>query len=697
LLRPLFDPEHYLSAHPDVPRDVRPFKHFLEVGHAEGRVTHAALEPLGAALRRRAQVSSTPLQDLAGLVPRPKALLNPVLIKRLGWMAHPDFYARQLGLQQPMSVEETIAHFLAVGVFDGLRVSAFFNEQWYLRQLAERGLDAPGAGTSPFLHFLIDGWTDRVDPTPIFQSDYYPERHPDLKRWNSWVFEHFLQRGCHEVYRKPAPWIDQPRVADPKGRELQRPLLMPRFLADPTVDLRVDSPVERAAYRVRDKIERLQSDTMRELVAKAAEIEPQVLRPYGVREVNWPPLANTAVGLLREVERARARFPSAHYDNVFLVPHCRMAGSARVTGALARALRSIAPGETTVVVTTELPTFERPDWFPDDTEVVDISSLAAGLIAHDQVRLLLDVVRGLAPTRVINVNSKLGWDLYQDFGRQLSTITELDAYLFTWDIDPRGNKGGYPIRAFQPCLPHLSTVLLDSTALRDELVWRYVMPPEVSRRLVAVYTPTDAPEHIDHSDVFARRRSEGRSVRAFWSGRFDRQKRFDVVVEIARRMPKLEIWVWGKAVLGGSNVDFDNLPPNIVLHGTYEQFDDLPTRDCDFFLYTSEWDGVPTILIDVAARGIATVASAVGGVPELVNDETGYPVADALDPGAYVTAIQAMLNDPDEATRRTKALRAHVRELCSEQEYAARVAEAFGLQPAERPLPRDVDLEEDHA
>jgi glycosyltransferase involved in cell wall biosynthesis len=340
-------------------------------------------------------------------------------------------------------------------------------------------------------------------------------------------------------------------------------------------------------------------------------------------------------------------------------------------------------------VTTELPTFERPDWFPEGTEVVDISSLAQRLIAPDQVRLLLDVVRGLAPARVLNVNSRLGWDLYQDFGRQLSRITELDAYLFTWDLDARENKGGYPITYFQACLAHLGTVFLDSTALHDELVWRYVMPPEVRRRLVVVYTPTDAPEDIDHTDVLARRRAADQPLRAFWSGRFDRQKRFDVVVGIARRMPELEIWVWGKAVLGGSNVDFDDLPPNVVLHGTYQQFEDLPVDDCDFFLYTSQWDGVPTILIDVGARGVATVASAVGGVPELVNDDTGYPVANALDPDAYVAAIRAMVADPEEATRRTKALRAHVRELCSEDAYAAAVADAFGVDRPDGSRPQE--------
>ena len=81
-----------------------------------------------------------------------------------------------------------------------------------------------------------------------------------------------------------------------------------------------------------------------------------------------------------------------------------------------------------------------------------------------------------------------------------------------------------------------------------------------------------------------------------WAGRFDRQKRFDLLVEIARLMPDVNFRSWGKAVLDLSP-DMSNLPENLQVNGPFVTYDDLPLEDCDGWLYTSAWDGMPTILI----------------------------------------------------------------------------------------------------
>jgi len=60
----------------------------------------------------------------------------------------------------------------------------------------------------------------------------------------------------------------------------------------------------------------------------------------------------------------------------------------------------------------------------------------------------------------------------------------------------------------------------------------------------------------------------------FWSGRFDRQKRFDLLLGIAEAMPNTEFWVWGKAVLDDESLDLVNIPSNIKLMGVYTNIDD---------------------------------------------------------------------------------------------------------------------------
>jgi len=657
-----------------------PLNHFLATGHHEARVPNRSYERIAPALRLRAQVSPSPLADLIRLFPNERnlALTRDRVWERIQWSVHPEFYAAQRDIE-PLDLDASIQDFLGRGIFEGARPGILFQTDWYAARFEELTGEPVPDSCHPFFHWVTDGWQRRVVPTPLFDAEYYRERHDDMKRWRDWTFVHYLRYGAYEVFRKSSPLVDKPQLPDPTAKERKRPLLLDKVLADPGPDISLLTEFERQATQLAEKVARLQRPTMREMAEKAYAIEPLIRRPYGPREVSAPPLRNHATALFRAGEQVRGRFARRRYDTVVLVPHCRMAGSARVTGALVAALRDLRPDEHLVVVTTDLPDFERPDWFPERTEVVDVSTVADTLGPEYQVRLLLDVVRGLSASRVINVNSRRAWELFRTFGRQLATMTELDAYLFTWDLDAKGNKGGYPISYFQECFPYLNRVFVDSSALRRELIWRYALSSELQTRICELFTPADAPGAIDHSGNFAARRASGEPLRAFWSGRFDRQKRFDLVVGIAEALPDLEILAWGKQVIGGSSVDFDRLPPNLLLQGTYQTFEELPVVDCDFFLYTSQWDGVPTILIDAGARGVPTLASNVGGVGDILNSDTGFPVDDALNVDAYVKSISTMLSAPDEVTRRAAHFRDHVRTTCSRARYAGDLASALAI------------------
>ena len=112
---------------------------------------------------------------------------------------------------------------------------------------------------------------------------------------------------------------------------------------------------------------------------------------------------------------------------------------------------------------------------------------------------------------------------------------------------------------------------------------------------------------------------------------------------------------WGKAVLDQAP-DMTRLPSNMTLMGVYTSLDELPLGDCDGWLYTSGWDGLPTILIEIAARGMPVVASAVGGVPELITPRTGWPVPADASAEDYVRALREMLAAPKARLARGQAL-----------------------------------------
>jgi hypothetical protein len=264
------------------------------------------------------------------------------------------------------------------------------------------------------------------------------------------------------------------------------------------------------------------------------------------------------------------------------------------------------------------------------------------------------------------------------FGRQLSAWMDLYIYLFCWDLDEQGRKQGYPVEWFLPTFNYCRAVFCDSDDLREELQARYCLSDSQRSRIRTLHTPA---ENIEtHYLEALRHRVPHRGVRrVFWSGRFDRQKRVDLLLAIAIALPDLEFWVWGKAVLNDDSLDLDDLPANIRLMGTYRCIDDVPIAACDCFLYTAGWDGLPTVLIEVGSRGVPVVASAVGGVTDLITGGTGWPVTQHEDAAAYVSAINELLDDYPAALVKAAALRQHVLRLCSEAAYVTEVTEALGL------------------
>ena len=76
-------------------------------------------------------------------------------------------------------------------------------------------------------------------------------------------------------------------------------------------------------------------------------------------------------------------------------------------------------------------------------------------------------------------------------------------------------------------------------------------------------------------------------------------------------------------------------------------------NDAHAWLYTAAWDGVPTMLLEVAMTGVPLVGSAVGGTPEVLRDGLATALPDTATVDDYVAALRATLADPE---ARTKAL-----------------------------------------
>lgn len=66
----------------------------------------------------------------------------------------------------------------------------------------------------------------------------------------------------------------------------------------------------------------------------------------------------------------------------------------------------------------------------------------------------------------------------------------------------------------------------------------------------------------------------------------------------------------------------------------------------DLFALASDWEGTPVAVIEAMAAGLPVVATAVGGVPELVEDGVTGALVPAGDSGALACALAAVSRNP---------------------------------------------------
>jgi len=411
----------------------------------------------------------------------------------------------------------------------------------------------------------------------------------------------------------------------------------------------------------------LASEPIRSLIQRAQLHEPAIRDIETNTLILVPPLHDPMAQLHKEL---RGRFPAAKYDTIVCVPWVRMGGADLVAGLAATALRTLRPRERLLLLRVDQPHFERPDWLPDDIDVVHVSDILQSVNDYNAERLLYAMFLGLQPKRVVNVNSRLCWSTFSRFGQRLSDEMHLYAYLFCWDQTSMGSRAGYP-----SLYPHtgsfLSATLTDTHYLRNELISMYRSPAALQDRIVPIYSPARERAPACSAAVSG---VQSRDKRArpliLWAGRLDRQKRFDILLEIARRMPHVDFLCWGAAVLDAPP-DFGNLPSNVTIRSPFKSFDELPLSEADAWLFTSAWEGMPTTLIELAVLGMPIVASAVGGVPELISEETGWPVAPFDDVDLYVTTLEEVIGSPAERIARANQLQTLATAQHSDESYNA--------------------------
>lgn len=104
-----------------------------------------------------------------------------------------------------------------------------------------------------------------------------------------------------------------------------------------------------------------------------------------------------------------------------------------------------------------------------------------------------------------------------------------------------------------------------------------------------------------------------------------------------------------------------DLSDAVIFAGTRQDVPEILAL-LDVFVLPSLWEGLPIALLEAMAAGLPVVATAVGGVPEVVIDETTGLLVPPRDPVALERAIGTLLRNPGLQRRMGAAGQARVRE-----------------------------------
>jgi glycosyltransferase involved in cell wall biosynthesis len=191
-------------------------------------------------------------------------------------------------------------------------------------------------------------------------------------------------------------------------------------------------------------------------------------------------------------------------------------------------------------------------------------------------------------------------------------------------------------------------------------------------RLRVVPNGADLPDE-DAEEAPARRYRDAMGVgfmRPLWvcAARLEEQKGHDVLLdalaEVRRRGLEFVVALAGEGSLRASleqRAAELGLTQQVHFLGQLEDVGPLLAA-ADTVVLPSRWEGLPLGLLEAMARARPVVASAVGGIPEVIEEGVNGRMVPAGNPVALADALEALHRKPDAALRMGRRAAASVRE-----------------------------------
>lgn len=325
-------------------------------------------------------------------------------------------------------------------------------------------------------------------------------------------------------------------------------------------------------------------------------------------------------------------FGSLNFDVVFLAPWIKRGGAD--LGLLHHINAMHNKGYKILVITTEYATSPWINKLPLSATHLDIGKFAQQLSLNKKAELVARILLQSSCQTIHNINSELGWEVYKRFGKQLKSMhKKLFASIFCEDETNEPNIFfGYAPKYLSETYTFLDAVICDTKSYASA----QRSNTGLSQLFHTVYFP------------FLGKLNQYNAIHnapILWASRFTKQKRPDLLYKIAKAMPEYQFHVYGELDLNYQET-LEQLKelPNVTYFGKYDSFTSVVNKQqYSCFLYTSQYDGLPNVLIEAIANGLPVISYNVGGIEELINP--ACLLNDSDDLSINIFNIRAIIND----------------------------------------------------
>lgn len=338
-------------------------------------------------------------------------------------------------------------------------------------------------------------------------------------------------------------------------------------------------------------------------------------------------------------------------DYLFLPPQLSIGGTEKVLVNYINAFAELHP-DWHIVVLSALPE-KHPYRIPKNVDFVDFYGLTRGKSWFEIDFILSRFIVQTKVKRLHLIHNEIAFLWARD---HLALIRDNDYRLYISQFMDEYNKDPRLVVGFvdpwiRDLAPAITKVFTDNEPFAQEIIRRTGLKTD---QVIAHFQPVETVPQKGHHKASS---SDGK-FHILWASRISPQKRPDLLKQIARELDPTQyaIDIYGRFQSPYDAKFFKDIAKVATYRGVYHGIESLDLSQYDTFLYTSQVDGLPNVLLEIADAGLPIVASDVGGVSDIVNTQTGYPVS-REDIGGYVGALREIHDDL--ASAQQKAVRAH--------------------------------------